>query len=659
MRFSLFWITSPDYPYHLELSSKLVSQCLAFLKVGKGVFAEFTVNFPGVSATPTPQKTGVARLFVDNPLDGVTDPLPAGTILDEHDSICLPLAESAGVRTFLSFGRVKGVQRLVQPPDPAACWPGIVWGQKDLGRFAVASTSVSMFRRREYAPESHWEQMLRDLVFGLLPSDKRSAVQAAYLPINCYTEPRRWVPLHSSYKLVIETMPGASIAFHRSPKEVAPGRYEVALQSGDAGPLALSGAIVRSAARRPFRITAEALDRDQAYRRALEHNLRWFERSGVLLRPDGSLGVTEWISGPDINGNRIPYGKGQMFSPERTDCVFESGIAFWLAGKVTGNPDRQKVGENLLHSVLDLQKLGRDDPRYGLWNTRGRGGPAYQDDIAWATIGCLAGFRYTGRPVFLHRGTLSAKSSVKAFRAGGKYGLALAGADDDPYPHPHDRGHLIASWLYTYGVTGDKSYLELAVPLLQDVITRFPTIPDFLISRSAEASRFLLPLALAFAYTGRREFSDELRKHTGYLLSRMAPCGAIQEDGSNTKTKLSGNDLGLTYDSNETISDQLYTTSFAAMNLWIAYKVTREEIYLAAFHRVADYLTRIQIDDPGRPAIDGGWMRGFDYSLWEYYGSNADESWTAFTMETGWTNAIISTALSLYLLDDSFYAPHA
>ena len=68
-----------------------------------------------------------------------------------------------------------------------------------------------------------------------------------------------------------------------------------------------------------------------------------------------------------------------------------------------------------------------------------------------------------------------------------------------------------------------------------------------------------------------------------------------------------------------------------------------------------DYLIRIQVENTSKPSIDGGWMRGFDYGLWEYYGSNADESWTAYCMETGWMNAIIDIALSLYLLGDTFY----
>jgi len=652
--FALLWIACQDYPYHLQLSTGLASAILAFMASGKGVFAEFVVNFPGVPAEPKPEKTGVARLFVAEPLEPST--LPAGTILDEHDSMCLPIQSGlADVRTILSFGTVRGVQRVLGTPDSAACWPGLVFGRQGTGRFAVAATSLSDFRRREYAPVAHWEPFLRDLILALLDPATRSAVVSSYLPVRCYTEPRRWVPPGSAYKLVIETAAGAGVALTGRGKavETSPGRYELALKSGAAGRQTLAGSVSRRAARRGYEAGIDVLDRREEYRRVLERNMRWFERSGVLLRADGTLGVTEWISGPDINGRRIPYGKGQMFSPQRTDCVFQSGLAFWLAGKAQARPDRQRVGENLLQSVLDLQRLGRGDARYGLWYTRGRSGPPYQDDIGWATIGCLAGYRYTRHPVLLHRGSLSAQATVRAFKTGGKNGLALAGEEDDTYPHPHDRGHLIASWLYTYGVTGDRSYLDLALPLVDQMIERFPSIPMFLISRTAESTRFLLPLALAFIYTRSAGYAAELRKQTAYLLSRMAACGAIQEDRSNTGIKRSG-DLGLTYDADETISDQLYTTSFAAMNLWVAYKATSDEAYLAAFHRVGDYLSRIQIIDPERPAIDGGWMRGFDYSLWEPYGSNADESWTAYCMETGWTNAIIDIALALYLLNDGF-----
>ena len=656
-RYSLLWITSLEYPYHTELSPRMIATVEAFLNAGRGVFAEFTLNFPGVTADAKPQKTGIARLFVSSPLDTVAGFLPAGTILDEHDSICLPLTgEARLLRGILSFGKVKGVERVMEAPAPDRTWPGVVWGERDSGRFAVATTSISDFRRREYAPLTHWRRFLRDLVLALLPNEERAAVLAGYIPINAYTVPRVWTLPNSQFTLVVETTVGAKVSVTgASTRETAPGRFEIAVASGPAASRAITGFIGTSKARRKFDVAVRVTARRDAYRRALARNVGWFERSGALLSPDGSRGVSEWISGPDINGNRIPYGKGQMFSPERADCVFQSGLAFRLYGEVAASERHRGIGENLLRSILDLQRLDRDDARYGLWYTRGRSGPPYQDDIAWATIGCFAGSRYTKRPILYHRGTLSAAASVKAFQTGGKNGLALAGAEDDPYPHPHDRGQLLASWLYAYGSTGDKTYLDVALPLVEQMIERFPTIPRFLISRTEESVRFLLTLALAYVYTGGSIYRDEMRKQTDYIVSCLAPCGAIQEHGSNAGSKVGGGDLGLTYDANETISDQLYTTSFAVMNLWIAYKATADKVYLKTFERVMDYLVRIQIENAAKPTIDGGWMRGFDYGLWEYYGSNADESWTAYCMETGWMNAIIDIALSLYLLDDTFY----
>jgi hypothetical protein len=656
-RYSLLWITSPEYPYHTELSPRMVATIEAFLDAGRGVFAEFTLNFPGVPAAARPQKTGIARLFVSSPLDTVAGCLPAGTILDEHDSICLPLTgETRALRDILSFGKVKGVERVMEVPATDRTWPGVVWGERASGRFAVATTSISDFRRREYAPLAHWQGFLRDLVLALLSPKERAAVSAAYIPITAYTEPRVWVLPNSPLTLVVETRTGLSVtAAGAQTRETTPGRFEFSLGSGPVASRTITSSVATLKVRRKVDVGVRVAARKDAYRRALDRNIGWFERSGALLSPDGSRGVSEWISGPDINGNRIPYGKGQMFSPERADCVFQSGLAFRLYGEVAASERHRGIGGNLLRSILDLQRLDRDDARYGLWYTRGRSGPPYQDDIAWSTIGCFAGNRYTKRPILYHRGTLSAAASVKAFQTGGKNGLALAGAEDDPYPHPHDRGQLLASWLYAYGSTGDKTYLDIALPLVEQMIERFPTIPRFLISRTEESVRFLLPLALAYVYTGSAAFRDEMRKQTDYIVACIAPCGAIQEHGSNAGSKVGGGDLGLTYDANETISDQLYTTSFAVMNLWIAYKATSDKAYLDTFERVMDYLVRIQIENASKPTIDGGWMRGFDYGLWEYYGSNADESWTAYCMETGWMNAIIDIALSLYLLDDTFY----
>ena len=45
--------------------------------------------------------------------------------------------------------------------------------------------------------------------------------------------------------------------------------------------------------------------------------------------------------------------------------------------------------------------------------------------------------------------------------------------------------------------------------------------------------------------------------------------------------------------------------------------------------------------------IDGGWFRAFDFQKWDYWGSNADAGWGAWSIEVGWTQAWIPTVLAL------------
>ncbi len=269
-RYSLLWITGPEYPYHTELSPRMVATIETFLKAGRGVFAEFTLNFPGVPAAARPQKTGIARLFVSSPLDSVAGCLPAGTILDEHDSICLPLTgEARGFHDVLSFGKVKGVERVMEAPAPERTWPGVVWGGRDSGRFALATTSISDFRRREYAPQTHWQRLLRDLVLALLLPEERAAVSAAYIPIKAYTEPRVWALPNSPLTLVVETAAGARVTIAGvQTRQTAPGRFEAALTSGPAALRTITGSIATTKTRKNVQVGVRIAPRRDAYRRA-------------------------------------------------------------------------------------------------------------------------------------------------------------------------------------------------------------------------------------------------------------------------------------------------------------------------------------------------------------------------------------------------------
>ena len=653
-RFSLLWIASETYPDPSEIPASTLSSIEMSLAAGKGVFVEFASNFPGAKPAGGIRRADVARLFVAEAA-ATPDALPAGAILDPHDAVCLPYEETSAAHAIVQIAKIAGVEKIDSGVPPRESIPGVLLGTRGAGKFAVAATSISEFARRQYAPQAHWRRLLRDLALRLLPDAERARVLEAYIPLEAHTEPRRWVQPGEPVRLVAETTAGVTLSAaargNLNWQEAAPGRYEADYGKARAAEKPIVLDATRGKAARSVTIELRVEDRKAVYRRALDANLRWFEESGVLLRPDGSLGVAEWISGPDLEGNRIPFGKRQGYSPERSDCVFESALAFWLYGKVAGSDRHKNIGHNMLANVVDFQRLSANDAYYGLWYTRGREGPIFQDDEAWAIMGSLAGYRYTGHPLLLHRGRLVANSAATVFAKGAP---ASAEAADPAHPRPSDRGQMIAAWLYAYGVLGEPAFLDLALPALRELVRSFPQISGRVPSRTTESTRFLLPLALASVYSSDSVFKLALREQAEYLVSRMAPCGAIQEEGVNTGSKVQGGDLSLIHNSSEPISDQLYTTSFAAMNFWIAYKATGDLFYRENFFRVMDFLARIQISSRDR-TINGGWMRGFDYALWDYYGSNADQSWTAYCLETGWDNAIIDVALELYLLDDSFF----
>jgi hypothetical protein len=647
-RYSILWFIAGPDPHPRAPSHEATSLAAAFLKVGKGVYSEFVPGSPGAPSLWRLRKTGPARLVMANPFD-VPESLAAHTILDAHDAITMDGPGNGS--TVAVFGKVRGVTRVLTPA--AETWPGIRAGESGSGRWVWAALRMADFHRRELSPQALWRSIIRDIVFWLLPVEARRRAEERRIPLRAHSEPREWAEV-GPVSVIVETIPGAEVRVHGArARETSPGRHVAEFRKVTPGAYPFDVTVRRGGRARAVSVNIINESRRSAYRRALDRCIRWFEKSGVLLAADGSRGVAEWISGPDGEGNRIPYGKGQIFSPDRADCLFESGIAFLVYGKVSGSVRHTDIGRNLLTRVLDFQRLEGGDEHAGLWYTRGRSGPIYEDDEAWAVICSMAAYRYTKDPMFLDRALLTARKTQEVF---GPASPAVAAAIDPTHVHPHDRGQMLAAWLYAYGITRDRSFLDLAVPQVRGMASAFRTIPGYNISKTGEVSRILLSLALGYAYTKDDWFRGELAYEADYLRSRRVACGAIQEDGSSAADRLDGTDIGLTYEGTEPVSDQLYTTSWAGMNLWIAHHATGEAIYRDDCEKVLDYLVRIQ-DRSGNPRTDGGWMRGFDYELWEPHGSNADHSWTAWCMETGWTNAIIALTLGLYLDEDSFFEP--
>ena len=62
-----------------------------------------------------------------------------------------------------------------------------------------------------------------------------------------------------------------------------------------------------------------------------------------------------------------------------------------------------------------------------------------------------------------------------------------------------------------------------------------------------------------------------------------------------------------------------------------------------------DFLIRIQVSSEKFKNVDGAWFRAFNYKDWNYWASNADAGWGAWSTLTGWIQSwIVGTR---YLLE--------
>ena len=74
-----------------------------------------------------------------------------------------------------------------------------------------------------------------------------------------------------------------------------------------------------------------------------------------------------------------------------------------------------------------------------------------------------------------------------------------------------------------------------------------------------------------------------------------------------------------------------------------------------AEEKLIKFLCRIQVKSEKQTALDGGWFRAFDFKRWEAWASNADAGWGAWAIESGWTQAWITSVLALRQMNTSLW----
>jgi len=556
---------------------------------GVRMYVEFPSRLPEV-ALGGAQPARWERMVVASPFLGPE--LEAGTILCLHGCWFL---EARCDAAHLVLARVAGYDRAVYGlPDEA--YP--VLFEAGCEGIMVATTKLSHFVTGRYAPQDSWRKL--------------------------WTRLLGWVERRDSPRVL----------------EWAP---TVALAAG------------KDDAHRPG---AEI----EAFRRSVV----WFSKEAVYGIDEKRGAVEGFESGIDHRGRQVRRAW------IRADCTAETGMVFAWDWALSGNPaSRHLAGQifDTLWTSPDFVQSDPESPVYGLVNWFDRGPVFYGDDNARVLLASLAGSRLLGecrwdKPILRCLLANLRTTGVDGFRRNSIRAAALEDETDWQSFYgerfvrlsPHYQAYLWACFLWAHASTGYEGFLDRALRGIRATMAAYPRW-RWTNGMTQELSRMLLPLAYLVRVQDTPEHRAWLTRVCSDLLIQMEPCGAIREhigpldDGTypppRSNDAYGTTEASLIQENGDPVCDLLYSTNFAFLGLHEAAAVAEDPRIGDAADRLAHFLCRVQVRSEAQPYLDGAWMRAFDFARWEYWGSSSDSGWGAWCVESGWTNAWISSVLAM------------
>jgi len=596
------------------------------------MYVEFPSALPGVALGET---RGVKweRAVVSSDLFG--EDVPAGRIIGIHSCRFVPVeAQSAHI----VMARVAGFDSAVFGLPENDVFP-ILFQLPDTA-VMVATTRLSSFITSRYAPFDDWRAIWTTLLNWVLPG---AIARELY-----------WgVPLVRPSFARSESMPDAveQQAFGRGAEWFDNGRM-----------------LIHPAWQDKTDDADDYEDRVCPFPRADwpsgDGSLGMLEGYNAAIQHDGTQPVRWWL---------------------RNDCMGEAAMALALWSARSGTPRGVQVAGNLLDYIYrdsGLAQGSRADPAspsYGLvgWSVPQNEGVYYGDDNARAVLGTmaaaallkeerwdravmrnlLANLRTTGTLGFRHQ-----RLDEKPLQAAGWRSYY-----EEPFVYygPHYEAYLWACFLHAYALTGYAPFLDRTLTAIRMTVEAYPDEWCWTNGIQQERARMLMPLAWLVRVADTSEHRAWLRQIAGEMLAHQDPCGAIREQvGERGKGAYgpyaSNEEYGTTeapliQNNGDALSDLLYTTNFAFIGLHEAARATGEAVYGEAEERLAKYLCRIQARSRAHPELDGAWFRAHDFERWEYWASNGDAGWGAWSIESGWTQAWITTVFGMRLADTSLW----
>lgn len=409
---------------------------------------------------------------------------------------------------------------------------------------------------------------------------------------------------------------------------------------------------------------------------AFSRSVNWF-KDNILYSADQKKGAIEGFE------SIINYeGRQLKRNIVRADCLSETALVFAYSWKISKNPEDKKIATEILNTIWfnsDFFHSDPNSPTYGLVNWNDRNPVFYGDDNARVILSSLKASSILEDERWLENILVCILSN---WRLTGPLGFRKARFDypkdfqdgkdwrfynreENIHYSPHYQAFLWACYLWLYGIIEHREFLEKTQNAIKMTMEAYPDGWRWTNGLTQEMARMLLPLSFLVRVENTKKSKEWLYVILEDLKRQIKSCGAIQEkigrfEVGDYPPPKSNEEYGkfeapLIQENGDPICDLLYTNNYAFLGVHEASSALNNKEIRQIEDKMAEFFCRIQVKSSVHNYLNGCWMRGFDYELWEYCGSSADIGWGPWAVESGWTNSWIASVLAMRYLDDYLF----
>ena len=390
---------------------------------------------------------------------------------------------------------------------------------------------------------------------------------------------------------------------------------------------------------------AKAVETTDDVKPAVALGLNWI-KDAEILKNGGKDGAYEGFTN-QINARTGEHTKNKTI---RADCTCEIGGALLFDSFLTGNSQSRRYADELFKFTFDCLQV-KDGKHSGMlrWS-EGGWDICYQDDVARAVLPMLLAQHFDENIPHLEEiqaaldymlvatsedGMRSPETNMRTATDEWVASMKPAGS---VLPCAHFNAYYHAVLLLAYRVCKKTEYLVYAERGLSAIMEVYPDTRRET-SETEELCRLVLPLAVLYEVTGKKEHYDWLCCVVNDLETYRHSTGGYAEWDTGYKAFCSRNHKGecaLLANNGDPVADLLYSNNWLPLGYAYAYLVTGEKRFYELWKSVSSFLLLAQMHSEEK-RLNGAWARAFELENQENCGVPYDIGWGPYCIESGWT----------------------